>query len=102
MRVTRRGFSLVELLVATAIGTSVAALITVTLVRQQRFYSSAGAMLEVRSQLRDAADVLATDIRGAAVAIHGFPLMTDTALEMFATIATSVACEVPAGAAIAL
>lgn len=65
--------------------------------RQERFYSSATEMIGVRSQLRDAADVLIADIRGAAVARYGFPLMTDTAVEMFTTIGTSVVCSPPSG-----
>ena len=59
-------------------------------------------MLQVRGQLRDAADVLATDIRGAAVSRYGLPLMTDSALELFAGIGTSVVCTTPAGPALFL
>src|SRR5215212_8718393 len=65
---------------------------TMTIVRQQRFFSSASEVLGVRSQLRDAADVLASDIRSASVAEFGLPAMTDTAFEMYSTIASSVAC----------
>lgn len=101
MRVTH-GFTLIELLLATALAGAVAALIGTTLVRQQRFYGSAAEMLEVRAHLRDAAGVLATDIRGAAVSHHGLPVMTDSALEMYATIATSVACDAPAGTSIGM
>ncbi|MEO8193836.1 MAG: prepilin-type N-terminal cleavage/methylation domain-containing protein [Gemmatimonadales bacterium] len=102
MRLNRRAFTLVELLVATAIAGVAAAFMGATLARQQRFYSSAAAVLEVRSQLRDAADVLSADIRGAAVSTFGFPLMSDTAIEMYATIATSVACSAPAGVTVGL
>lgn len=102
MRLTRQAFTLVELVVATALAGLVGALITGTLVRQQRFHAAASEMLDVRAQLRDAADVLATDIRGAAVATFGLPVMTDSAIEMYATIATSVACAAPAGATIGL
>lgn len=102
MRLTHRGFTLVELIAALAIAGGAAALITATLVRQQRFYSSASRILDVRAQLRDAADVLATDIRGAAIAGFGFPLMSDSALELFTTVATSIACSAPAGAVIGM
>ena len=101
MRVTR-GFTLVELLVACVVGGGAAALMTATLVRQQRFYSSASVILDARAQLRDAADVLATDLRGAAVATFGLPVMTDSAVELFATIATSVACAAPSSLSVAL
>jgi hypothetical protein len=102
MRLSRKGFTLAELIVAGAIGAGAAALMTATLVRQQRFYTSAAVILDTRAQLRDAADVLSTDLRGAAVATFGLPVMTDSAVEMFATIATSVVCAVPSTQSIAL
>ncbi len=73
-----------------------------TLSRQQQFFASADAIGEVRGQLRDAADVLASDLRGAAVARFGIPVMSDSAVEFFATIGTSIACGAPAGTAIGL
>ena len=91
----RHGFTLAELLVATAIAGVTTALMTVTVVRQQRFFSSASEVLGVRSQLRDAADVLAADLRSASVEELGLPVMMDTAVEMYSVIASSVACTVP-------
>ena len=98
----RSGFTVAELLVATAVAGIATALMTVTVVRQQRFYSSAAQVMDVRSQLRDAADILASDIRGAAIAGFGLPVMSDTAIEMFTTVGTSVACSFPASNAIGL
>jgi hypothetical protein len=69
----------------------------VTLRRQERFYASATQMIRLRSQLRDAADVLVADIRGAAVSRYGLALMTDTAVELFTTLGNSVICATPAG-----
>jgi prepilin-type N-terminal cleavage/methylation domain-containing protein len=102
VQVKRGGFTIAELLVATAIAGVAAALMTVTIVHQQRFYSSAGEVLEVRSQMRDASDILTGDIRGAAVEMFGLPVMTDTAIEMVSVIATSVACSPPLGATLGL
>lgn len=104
MRLTRpvSGFTLIELIVATAIAGLVGGAIVATLVRQQRFHAAAGEMLVVRAQLRDAADVLASDIRSAAVASYGLPLMTDSAIEMVTSIATSVLCEAPSGVTLQL
>lgn len=98
----RSGFTLVELLVATAVAGIAAVAMTMTLTRQQRFYSSAGAIIDSRAQVRDGADVLVSDIRSAAVARFGLPVTTDSAIEMFTVIATSVACAAPAGATIGL
>ncbi|HKY97800.1 MAG TPA: prepilin-type N-terminal cleavage/methylation domain-containing protein [Gemmatimonadaceae bacterium] len=97
-----RGFTLVELLIATAIAGVAAAFMTVTVVRQQRFYSGAAEVLGVRAELRDGADVLVNDLRSAAIATFGLPVMTDTAVEMISIIGGSVACTAPAGAAIEL
>ncbi len=104
MRLTgvTKGFTLVELIVATAIATLVGGTIVMSLTRQQRFYSTAGEMLAVRSELRDAANVLVSDIRGAAVATYGLPLMTDSAIEMVTAIGSSVLCADPSGATLAL
>ncbi|MEO5588429.1 MAG: prepilin-type N-terminal cleavage/methylation domain-containing protein, partial [Gemmatimonadaceae bacterium] len=102
MRLSRRGFTLAELIVATAIGSLVAASIIGTLVRQQRFYQAASEALITRSQLRDAADVLVADLRGSAVSSLGLPLMTDTAIEMYTIIGSSIACAESASSIIGL
>lgn len=88
----RHGFTVAELMVATAVAGIATALMTMTIVRQQKFFSSASVILGVRAQLRDAADVLASDIRSASIAELGLPVMTDTAFEMYSVIASSVAC----------
>jgi hypothetical protein len=98
----RRAFTVAELLVATAVAGVATALMTATIVRQQRFYSAAGEILSTRSQLRDAADILASDLRGASVAMFGLPVMTDTAVELLTVIATSVACAPPLGGVVGL
>ena len=82
-------------------GVVVAATMT-TLLRQQRFYAAATELLDVRADLRDAGDVLASDIRGAAVASYGLPVMADSAIELYSTIGTSVACSAPSGASMGL
>jgi prepilin-type N-terminal cleavage/methylation domain-containing protein len=96
------GFTLVELMVATAVAGVGGALIVGTLVRQQRFYAASEKVLDVRAQLRDGADVLVEDIRGAAVRDFGLPLMSDTAIEMYATVATSIACAASTGNTVGL
>ena len=98
----RSGFSLVEVLIATAVAGAAAALMTVTLVRQQRFYSGANEVLGVRAELRDGADILVNDLRSASTAVFGLPVMTDTAVEMISVIGSSVACNAPGGMTIGL
>ncbi len=94
----RRGFTLVELLVVMAIATAVCATVARTLSRQQRFYSAAASMLHVREQLRDGADALVADIRGAAVARYGLPTMADSAIELYASIGSSAVCTISGSA----
>lgn len=91
---SRLGFTLIELLVVMAIGTVVCATTVRMLSRQQRFYSAATSLLDVRSQLRDGAQVLVADIRGAAVARYGLPTMADSALELYATVGSSAVCAI--------
>lgn len=62
------------------------------LLRQQRFYRAAGELLYAREGVRDALEVLATDIRGIAVA-DTVRLLADSAIEMFSGIGSSVVCE---------
>jgi len=93
----RQGFTLIELIVATVLATLVGSALMMTLRGQERFYAAAAEVMQVRAQLRDAADVLAADIRGAAVARYGLPLMTDSAMELFTAIGSSVVCTAPVG-----
>jgi len=66
--------------------------ITLTLTRQQRFYRGAEQFRDVRESVRDAMEVLSTDIRGMSVA-DTVRLRADSAIEFFATIGSSVACQ---------
>jgi type II secretory pathway pseudopilin PulG len=93
----RTGFTLIELVVAGVLAAIVGATIMFTLRRQERFYGSAAEVMRLRSQLRDAADVLVADIRGAAVSRYGLALMTDTALELYTTLGSSIVCATPTG-----
>ena len=104
MRLTepRRGFGLVEMIIAGALAALIGAIAVSVLVNQQRFFRAASESLEVRTQLRDGLDVLVTDIRSAAVARLGVPLMTDSAIELFSVTGTSVACTSPTASVISL
>ena len=97
MKRSRCGFTLIELVVAGTLAAIVGATLMMTLRKQERFYGSATEVMRLRSQLRDAADVLVADIRGAAVSRYGLALMTDTAVELYSTLGSSVVCATPAG-----
>ena len=91
MRRSRRGFSLLELVVVLALLGVVGATIASLLLRQQRFYRSASELLYAREGVRDALEVLAADIRGITVA-DTVRLLADSAIEMFSAIGSSVVC----------
>lgn len=88
---SRSGASLIEILVVLAITGIVATAIARTLVRQQRLYRATSEEIDTRRSVRDALDVLSGEIRNASVS-DTVRLMADSALEMFSTIGSSVAC----------
>ena len=69
--------------------------------RQQRFHRRTSAVLDARQGVRDAMEVLSGDIRGSSPA-DTIRLMADSALELFTTIGTAVACRSTAGTAVFL
>lgn len=89
----RRGLSLVELVVVVALTGLVGSIIAVTLNRQQRFYRNAAEVGFARESVRDAIDVLSTDIRQMSVA-DTVRLRADSAIEFFSTIGSSVVCKI--------
>jgi type II secretory pathway pseudopilin PulG len=89
---TRRGITLVELVVVLVLIGIVGITIGLTLVRQQRFYRATTELLHAREGVRDAIELLATDIRGMAVA-DTVRLLADSAIEFFASVGSSVVCQ---------
>ncbi len=93
VRHNRAGLSLAELVVVMALAGLVGSLIAVTLTRQQRFFRGAAELHSVRENVRDAMELLSTDIRGMSVA-DTVRLRADSAIEFFATIGSSVVCQI--------
>jgi len=91
----RRGLSLVELAVVLALLGLIGTMIGSTMVRQQRFYRGAAQLLAAREEVRDAMELLSTDIRGLSSA-DTVRLMADSAIEFFASIGSSVICQTTA------
>lgn len=75
-----------------AIAGLAAGTIVSTLSRQQKFYRGAADLRSARENVRDALEVLSTDIAGLAVA-DTVRLRSDSAMEFFAAIGTSVVCQ---------
>ena len=96
----QRGFTLTELAVVLTILGVVGSGIGLTLLRQQRFYRGATELLYAREGVRDAIEILSTDVRGMSTADTAM-LLADSAVELFANIGSSVVCQV-AGAEVGL
>ncbi|HEX6049578.1 MAG TPA: prepilin-type N-terminal cleavage/methylation domain-containing protein [Gemmatimonadaceae bacterium] len=94
-RLTRAGFSLVEIIVALALGGLVAAAVTTVLRRQHRFFAGAAILVEQRVALRDATGILPGELR--ALASDDILVSSDSSLEIRATIGTAIACDTVAG-----
>lgn len=88
----RRGITLVELVVVLVLISLVGTTIGLTLVRQQRFYRGTTELLHAREGVRDAMELLSTDIRGMAVA-DTVRLLADSAIEFFANVGSSIVCQ---------
>ncbi|MGZ6154165.1 MAG: type II secretion system protein [Gemmatimonadaceae bacterium] len=93
LRQMRVGFTLLELAIVLAILGVVGSAIGLTLLRQQRFYRGTEELMGAREGVRDAIEILSTDIRGMSVADTA-RLLADSAVEMFASIGASVVCQI--------
>ncbi|HEX6627855.1 MAG TPA: type II secretion system protein [Gemmatimonadaceae bacterium] len=93
LMIRRVAFSLIEICVVLAIAGILGATLGVVLMRQQRFYRGTSELITTRQSVRDALEVLTTDIRGMSVADTA-RLLADSAIESFSTIGSSVVCQV--------
>ena len=87
-----RGYSLIELTVVLSIAAIIGSTIGLLLLRQQRFYLGSSELITTRQSVRDAIEVLTTDIRGMSVA-DSARLLADSAIEFFSTVGSSVVCQ---------
>jgi hypothetical protein len=92
----RSGVTIAELAVVLALTGLLGSAIGITLLRQQRFYRGTAELLHAREGVRDAVELLSTDIRGMSVA-DTVRLLADSAIEFFAHIGSSVVCHTADG-----
>jgi prepilin-type N-terminal cleavage/methylation domain-containing protein len=97
----RRAFTLIEIVAALGIIALVAVLVSGTLLRQQRLFRATSEQVDVRRSVRDAVSILAEEIRGASVR-DTVRLMSDSAIELFTSIGSSVVCGSPGISDVAL
>lgn len=91
-RAARRGFTLVEVLIAMTMLAVVGGTIVTMLNGQQRFVRAASDIGAMRSQLQTAAVVLPADLRAISASGADIRTMSDSSIRVRATIASSVVC----------
>lgn len=97
----RPGFTLIELIVAIAVLSVVGGAIHEGLRRQQVVFRSIALMIGARSDVRDAGEVLATDILSASP-IDTLPVTSDSAVEFSSTIGVTISCDSAPGYTLAI
>lgn len=94
----RHGFTLIELMVVMVLLSIVVGGLIRVIAGQQRFYRSAGDLMESRSQIRQAISLLPTDLRGMSTVGSDILSASDTSIQFRATIGASAVCSANAGA----
>ena len=92
------GFTLVEMLIALVLALIVGGVIIALLNRQQRLYRGLMDIMDVRTRVHDASDILVADLRSTSVMGDTIRLAADTAIELFSAIGASTLCSTPSGA----
>ena len=90
--VGRAGFTLVELVITLVLVSFVAGAIVKLLLRQQRFYNSTTELIQTRQQIRQAAAMLPSDLRGISSIGGDIYSMTDSSLEFRSVFGSSIVC----------
>src|SRR5438128_12338071 len=88
----RAGFTLVELIITMVLVSFVAGAIVKLLLRQQRFYNSTTDLIQTRQQIRQAAAMLPSDLRGISSVGGDIYAMSDSALEFRSVFGSPVVC----------
>ena len=85
------GVTLAEIAVVLALLGVLGSTVGLTLLRQQRFYRGTTELLQARESVRDAIELLSTDIRAMSTA-DTVRLLADSAIEFFANVGSSIVC----------
>lgn len=91
---SRRGFTLVELLIVIVLLGLVLTMLMKVIVGQQQFYRGAADITENRSNVRDAVDLLQGELRTLSPSNGEILGMSSTSIDFLAPIATTMVCVV--------
>lgn len=93
-RPVRRGFTLPEMMIVLLIFALTLGSLMTLVMRQQRFYRSAGDVMSMRGQLRQGLGAVAADLRAISPANGDVYDMTDKAIELRALTGSSIVCKI--------
>ena len=97
VRRVRRGFTLAELMIVVVLLALVGSALMQIIVRQQRFFRSAGDLLDLRSQLRQASASISSDLRGVSAKAGDIIAATDSSIDFRQTFGSSAICKINNG-----
>ena len=89
---SRCGFTLAEVMVVLVLIGIVAAGLLQVIMRQQRFYSDASDILELRGSMRQVVEILPRELRGLSAASNDIREMTSSSIEFRSSLGSSVVC----------
>jgi prepilin-type N-terminal cleavage/methylation domain-containing protein len=95
----RGGFTLIELMIAMVLMGIIGGAIVTLLLRQQRFYNGTNELIQTRQQIRQAAAMLPSDLRGISSVGGDIYSMTDSSIEFRSVFGSSIACVADKGGA---
>jgi hypothetical protein len=94
--------TMVEMMVVTILLAIVGGSVMSVLARQQQFYRSTSDVMDLRSQLRQGAAVMATDLRGLASGGGDIVSMAESSIDFYANIGSTIVCAVESGTSVVL
>lgn len=91
-RRAQRGFTLIEIMIAVTLLGIIGSILTMVLVRQQRFHRAVAQVTDARARMRDIATILPTDLRSISTAGKDILAISDTSMQFRAFVGSAIVC----------
>jgi prepilin-type N-terminal cleavage/methylation domain-containing protein len=88
----RSGFSLIELMIVVTLVAIIGTMLTLVLMRQQRFHRAVSSVTDARARMRDIATILPTDIRSISSAGSDILAIDVNSMQFRAFIGSAILC----------